>query len=99
MKTRIKMMVSSALVGFGLAVLVLPLCLSGMRMLAVVNSAEVTCSSGQCQKVTRGDDVPKFDCVNETCTAQGGPCRCLPIYVSNSCSCVNYPWIPEQKGK
>ena len=98
MKKRIEMMVSSALVGFGMAVLVLPLCLSGMRMLAEVIREDSECHTRECTRERSVDDW-QFNCINVTCTAQGGPCRCLPIYVSGRCSCVNYPWIPEQNSE
>ena len=74
MKTRIKMMVSSAMVGFGLAVLVLPLCLSGMRMLAATNWEKC---SGLCFK------SGKY-CENSTCEAAGSTCFCDS---NNGCIC------------
>lgn len=75
MKTRIKMMVSSALVGFGLAVLVLPLCLSGMRMLAATNWEKC---SGKC-------GYQGGVCVSSTCEAEGSPCRCNK---EQGCQCL-----------
>lgn len=77
MKKRIKMMVSSALVGFGLAVLVLPLCLSGMRMLAATNAEDPKCV-GEC-------NGSHGLCQDATCEAAGSPCKCSTK--ANSCQC------------
>ena len=41
--------ISSLLVGFGFAILALPLCLSGMRMLAETSSGEYNCPGRKCQ--------------------------------------------------
>ncbi len=82
MKKRIEMMVSSALVGFGLAILVLPLCLSGMRMLAATNG-EGCPDTMKCHKSysSRSD----FDCTTSTCM---GDCSCKKVGSGGNGRCV-----------